>query len=470
MQRHAKQQQTMASKPEISSTAIAEVDRLLKELEKNLEHARLSLKEQQALLGQLKVYGRDTKTAGPIFTRKGIHILSQYGLDHPSSDTSHEALRCLANALLLNEPSRQTFVDLGYAPKAAAILKVDNRDDEFLNSRILFLLTYKTDIDIKELVEQHELAATINKRVERHASIIGTGAQTPTGFAAMVETFKLLFNVTHFRSDLVPMFTPSIDPLIRLLLHLELPDPPLQPPITVTLNALLNLDFENTQNQPDSTANPLFPSDRPEKVIERLIFILDRALKNHPEKDLDDAAAPLCTFIRRVHEIAPPAVRSWMREALLPQEKDRDQPLGKGDSLPSRLLRASCSPKLPTLGDNIFCLLFELSDEDANKLVSNIGYGFASGFLNNHNIKIPASVGGEQRAEAGLDSNPVTGQRLSAEDHGSSVGPEMTDDEKEREAERLFVLFERLRATGVVDVKIPVQQAVDEGRFEELSD
>ena len=41
-------------------------------------------------------------------------------------------------------------------------------------------------------------------------------------------------------------------------------------------------------------------------------------------------------------------------------------------------------------------------------------------------------------------------------------------EEKEREAERLFVLFERLRATGVVDIKNPVQQAIDEGRFEEL--
>ena len=44
----------------------------------------------------------------------------------------------------------------------------------------------------------------------------------------------------------------------------------------------------------------------------------------------------------------------------------------------------------------------------------------------------------------------------------------MTEEEKDREAERLFVLFERLRATGVVDIKNPVQQAIDEGRFEEL--
>ncbi len=49
-------------------------------------------------------------------------------------------------------------------------------------------------------------------------------------------------------------------------------------------------------------------------------------------------------------------------------------------------------------------------------------------------------------------------------------GPEMTEEEKEREAERLFVLFERLKKTGVVDVVNPVEQAMREGRFEELPD
>ncbi|KAK3331398.1 guanine nucleotide exchange factor synembryn-domain-containing protein [Apodospora peruviana] len=49
--------------------------------------------------------------------------------------------------------------------------------------------------------------------------------------------------------------------------------------------------------------------------------------------------------------------------------------------------------------------------------------------------------------------------------------PEMTDEEKEREAERLFVLFERLRATGVVNVENPVAQAMRTGgHVEELSD
>lgn len=44
----------------------------------------------------------------------------------------------------------------------------------------------------------------------------------------------------------------------------------------------------------------------------------------------------------------------------------------------------------------------------------------------------------------------------------------MTDEEKEREAEKLFVLFERMQRTGVISAENPVGKAQREGRFEEL--
>ena len=54
--------------------------------------------------------------------------------------------------------------------------------------------------------------------------------------------------------------------------------------------------------------------------------------------------------------------------------------------------------------------------------------------------------GGEDFGETltrvdGQEINPITGQRTDMEP--VDTGPEMTDEEKEREAERLFVLFER---------------------------
>ena len=62
------------------------------------------------------------------------------------------------------------------------------------------------------------------------------------------------------------------------------------------------------------------------------------------------------------------------------------------------------------------------------------------------------------------DVNPITGQKLDME---SNLEIEMTDEEKEREAERLFVLFERMQKLGV-GVQNPVRAAQRSGRFEEL--
>ena len=414
--------------------------------------------------------------------------MSKYGLDQKDqkgcAPVSREALQCLANAFLLNEDCRQTFVDLGYAPKAAERLKIDDRDDEFLISRILFLMTYNTKVDFEGLVEQQQLADSINLHILRHARIFSTKSgrrksdANPMEDMSLVETLKLMFNITYYYPDMVSKFTPSVETLISLILYHPLPVPPLQAPYTYILNALLNLNLaaadKKTPMGPQARSNPLFPYSCPEQVADRLTSIFNKAIATMPESELDQAAAPLCTLIRRQYELASPQMKEWMRWIMLPRAKDRDKPLGVGDTMAARLLRLSCSPNLPTLRENISSLLFELSDKDANKFVKNIGYGFAAGFLMNHNMEIPSSaaeassVSSDGDASSGADINPITGQKWSAEDKEEPNQDEMTQEEKEKEAERLFVLFERLRATGVVDVKNPVQQAVDEGRFEEI--
>lgn len=93
-----------------------------------------------------------------------------------------------------------------------------------------------------------------------------------------------------------------------------------------------------------------------------------------------------------------------------------------------------------------------------------------------HNLPVPDNalngengsedLGGRLTTIDGKEINPITGQRRDMEPE--DPGPEMTDEEKETEAERLFVLFERLKATGVVNVVNPVEHALQEGRFEEV--
>ncbi|KAJ0366904.1 hypothetical protein COL922a_014401, partial [Colletotrichum nupharicola] len=88
-------------------------------------------------------------------------------------------------------------------------------------------------------------------------------------------------------------------------------------------------------------------------------------------------------------------------------------------------------------------LMFVLSGSNVENLTRNIGYGFAAGLLASRGIDIPQSAGEAFSTNSeGLDPdvNPITGQRWDAEK--PDTGPPMTKEEKEREAERLFVLFE----------------------------
>ena len=75
---------------------------------------------------------------------------------------------------------------------------------------------------------------------------------------------------------------------------------------------------------------------------------------------------------------------------------------------------------------------------------------------------MPANLHSGGRA----DINPITGQRLDAETNGPDLS-DMTEEEKEIEAEKLFVLFERMRKLGV-RVENPVRVAQQSGKFEEL--
>jgi hypothetical protein len=57
---------------------------------------------------------------------QGIETLVRYGVDGENADIRRTALRCVANALLLDAKMRQVFVDTGYGGKLAERLKVCN--------------------------------------------------------------------------------------------------------------------------------------------------------------------------------------------------------------------------------------------------------------------------------------------------------------------------------------------------------
>jgi len=288
----------------------------------------------------------------------------------------------------------------------------------------------------------------------------------------LTESLKFLFNLNQFYPQHVQDFDHTIAPILDILTNMQPQVRELQQPTIALINSLLSLDLpgpisNNTDRSPDHT--PLFPRQSPNVNYLRLISILDSGVRYSREEELD-SLVPLVTLLRRVYELAPAGVKIDMQTQLLPSNDERAQPLGKTDSLASRLLRLSTAPAVPRLKEGISSFLFELSNEDAATFVRNVGYGFAAGYLMTHSLPVPENATGDPGEKVttidGQEINPITGQRRDMEP-GDSL-PEMTDEEKEREAERLFVLFERLKATGVMNVMNPVEQAINEGRFEEI--
>jgi len=128
-------------------------------------------------------------------------------------------------------------------------------------------------------------------------------------------------------------------------------------------------------------------------------------------------------------------------------ERERKQPLGKGTTLAARLLQLTSSASAPNTREHISRLLFALSDSNAEQFILNIGYGYASGFLLTHNIPLPTSSNMPNTSTSSRPINPITGQTLDSEPTTANPFARMSLGEKEREAERLFVLFERCNHT-----------------------
>ena len=135
---------------------------------------------------------------------------------------------------------------------------------------------------------------------------------------------------------------------------------------------------------------------------------------------------------------------------------------------------------LPNTAFGVGEFIYNLCDRSPEKLVRTIGYGNASGFLQNRQELIPpppveddetagtttTSGDGARTSSPRIRINPITG----AYDQKQPEGPPMTEEDKEREAERLYTLFERMAHTGVISTENPVNRAKQEGRLEETTE
>ncbi|GAA5844533.1 hypothetical protein JCM9279_006337 [Rhodotorula babjevae] len=187
---------------------------------------------------------------------------------------------------------------------------------------------------------------------------------------------------------------------------------------------------------------------------------------------VDEILGPVMLLLRKLSMLGE--AQFVFRNVLFPPNLDRTAPVDRHPTLAGHLVRLLSSILLPNTAFGVGEFLYNLCDRSPEQLSRTIGYGNASGFLQSRGELIPPppheNVGDD--GKGGPCVNPITGAYESpAAAAAAADEPPMSEEDKEREAERLYTLFERLQRTGVMSAPAnPVEQARAQGRFEETSE
>ncbi|EIW67595.1 hypothetical protein TREMEDRAFT_33211, partial [Tremella mesenterica DSM 1558] len=481
----------------------------------------------------------------------------------PTSPTALEALRILANLLVLHAEGRENFSRADGALIVAKALagrawdgelevEFDSPDRLFLLGRIGFLIT----LDRKEAVETMVVKEDLVSSLVYHLTSV---PPQQSNFAALSELLKLANNVIRF----FPRRTTSEhDPWDTLCLLHEIPFNDLSPPLSHTIHVLLSIPFSSTLlNKWQSIPNPP-PATSPSGTTVRSLFNKFSSMSSNtvytianPRKSSSDSTssassstqgkvrspAPSPTHVRRERvTLLPPMktdetalgrrlmkilttfVNSWLpegkapdgelpkglildeqlpplllliaratdgssptktyfRDTLLPTSLDRSPeagPLEKRHSVLGAILRLMQSTLNPQCRDTAGEMMWSICDSNASELCAEIGYGNAAGLLFRKGITepppgritplpeptklnvetkpffkttsiSPKKPGSPSKRAVQEERNPITSLRR---DDDTSLD-DMTQEEKESEAERLFVLFERMERNPVISMK-----------------
>lgn len=173
--------------------------------------------------------------------------------------------------------------------------------------------------------------------------------------------------------------------------------------------------------------------------------------------------APLVPVVTTIGESEE--AKNILCRVFLPSEEDRKEAIGKSNSVPSRLLKVTEEPEFQDCKFLVNEAQWVLCDEDKDKFTEAIGLGYAAGYLTGF-------AGGSTGHTASSEYDTVTGQKQTPELQELKKLQEqinaMSPEEKEREAEKLMYLFNRMKELGIVNFEHPMRKAQESGRFEEL--
>ncbi|KAG0240584.1 guanine nucleotide exchange factor [Mortierella sp. GBAus27b] len=412
------------------------VDALVQDLKEGGVAKSWNERERTLALQALKTLGRATEGCDSIFTEEGIRTLMYQSGLHKSTEaaidrtSSREALKCLANALLLKPSTRPIFERLDGHGLCSQLLKRSqlSNESQFLFCRILFLVTIDTVSIVKSLIDDHNAVDNLGVVLKTQLARSPDGTMF-TQSMVLSEALKYLFNLMIVdpkieRSDeagfteeektqaTAKRFQSLLPTIVSTLITIPLSKPnPLEPPHSHAIHVLLNY--------PVSTSALLVTRSQQATLLDVLTKILDETLMhslNTDEEastdglsngtDLDEIVPPLVIVLTNIAGAGPEA-KAALKARMLPDDVDRSKPLDKGNSFSARLIRRMTSIRFPRIQETVCQLLFVICDEDPAILTHHVGYGNVAGFLMNRNLKVPSSVTGVQVEEID-DEVPTT--------------------------------------------------------------
>ncbi|KAF7318027.1 hypothetical protein HMN09_00310000 [Mycena chlorophos] len=543
---------------------------------------RILPKDAAAALFALKTLGKNPTGSESLGTAPTLSALLRIVARlKDDTEAAGEALRCIANALLLFDQARSIFVrkDVNGGEACIDLLQKSTIPDQiFILSRILFLSTVHPSSFITVLVEDKHVVDIVSIKLDLLVSSLLVG--TKMSKEAMVDVLKFTFNILmHYPKSLDggpegkiigDSWSPKLDgilpPLLRVFHALPPTFPaPIAAPLTHVIHSLivvpitptLRVEWFGTSASSSPKSNPPVSLPRPRRTdsssssrthspvrsgtpasspksstLDRALSVLsagrrslsrspspippspsrqnsnklpvDTLLRAHsllevafmhyfpdmtepddasvrekiksestlmpPADSLDDDLSPLVVLITRLCS-ADEQSRTRTREWLCPADLDRSAAAGSLESradMLGRCLRLLGSVYHARLKDSVGEMLFAMCDSDASTMSTLLGYGNVAGFLFNKGIMSApppptSSTGATSTAAAlaaasGPNINPITGTTNAPRE----PEPEMTQEEKEREMEKLFVLFDRLERTGALPKEQnPIRKAME---------
>ncbi|KAJ2848824.1 hypothetical protein IWW36_003058 [Coemansia brasiliensis] len=470
---------------------------------------RCSLKATCLAIGLLKTFGRQLNDGGEIATQRALYSLLNLAHTYYTSNSTNnedykselcsEALTCIANSMLL-QPECVAFV----AKEQSIDLIIEILDAGKTNSTIAFLcsrcllLSINTKECARHCVEQHQLqamlAAVATLYLAPSSTTRFTSQQVLTEIlkAALslcaysmqytAEEQKSTMKDESFSSEQAIKFASLLKVSLTVLETSQLEDYHL----SGAAKQAIAIAMYFSTCQPKEIEKLWLPEDNMWVRVNALyslfksivIHLVDKpsSSSNGESTGLDFASSsyqneltPLALVLMRL-AAEHSEIRRRLFEDVYPDGTIDFSELPENRSgMSAKLVRLMRNPQGGMLPAAIGDLILALLGHNIKQFIMAVGYGNAAGYMVARNIEIPADIidsVNENSNEADA-VDPVTGRYWSQEDINHELA-NMTDEEKEREAERLFVLFERLNKTGVIKVENPLRSAVEKGRFQEL--